>query len=157
MQVKFKKLHPDAVLPSYAHPGDNGLDLTAISNGKVTNSGPGEPAYYFVEFETGVAVELPPGHVGLIFPRSSISKTALSLANSVGVIDSAYRGEIKFRFKIDANLINKFPDIPEVAIYKKGDRIGQLIIMPVPIIEPEWTEELKETERGDQGFGSTGN
>lgn len=140
MKVKIKKLHPDAVIPKYAKEGDAGLDFTAISmeNSRFTN---------YVEYGTGLAVEIPKGYVGLIFPRSSIYKTGFILSNSVGVIDSGYRGEIKFKFY-------KNDDFPE--IYGKGDRIGQLVILPYPEIEFEQVKELESSERGDQGYGSTG-
>ena len=92
MQVRVKKLHPDAVIPSYANAGDAGMDMVAISS-KISDDG------LYVEYGTGIAVEIPAGYVGLLFARSSISKTTMVLANHVGVIDSGYRGEIKFRFK----------------------------------------------------------
>lgn len=154
MNLKFKKLHPDAVLPSYAKPGDAGLDITAVSDGVQKVQHP-ENCFAYIEFKTGLAVEIPPGYVGLIFPRSSISKTVLSLANAVGVIDSGYRGEICFRFKIDPAIMVD-PGVKSVATYKKGDRIGQLIVVPFPTVSPEWADELGDTERGDGGFGSSG-
>ena len=141
MKVKFKKLNPNAIVPSYSKPGDAGLDLTATSKDYLNNT-----KYGFTEYGTGLAVEIPEGYVGLLFPRSSISNTGLILANSVGVIDSGYRGEIKFRFKY----------IPDTADYDIGDRIGQLIILPYPSIETEEVEELNSTERGEGGFGSSG-
>ena len=152
MNIKFKKLHEDAVLPSYAKSGDGGLDLTAATDGKLSNpsiEGTIQSDYHYYEYKTGLAVEIPEGYVGLIFPRSSISKTPLVLANSVGVIDSGYRGEISFRFKTSGFVKEKF-------LYKKGDRIGQLIIVPYPKILPVWSEELSNTERGSDGFGSCG-
>ena len=97
MKVKIKKLHPDAVIPSYAKPGDAGMDLTAIS--KRVETGSDENGEY-IEYGTGLAIEIPEGHVGLVFPRSSVSKKDLFLANAVGVIDSGYRGEVKLRFKL---------------------------------------------------------
>jgi len=146
MQVKFKKLHTDAVIPSYAKPGDAGLDLVATS--MFIN----EPDGY-VEFGTGLAIEIPENHVGLIFPRSSISNKDVTLSNSVGVVDSQYRGEIKFRFKpTAAGFSGKF----ELRNYDIGDKVGQLIIMPYPKIEPVEVDELSDTERGSGGFGSTG-
>lgn len=150
MKIKFKKLHKDAVLPTYAKPGDAAMDLTSVSLER-----PDEHPY--VEHGTGLAVEIPEGYVGLIYPRSSISKTPFRLANSVGVIDSGYRGEIKLRFQadghvVDAMLQNKL----KTHAYKVGDRVGQLMIIPIPTIETEWAEELTETERADGGFGSTG-
>ena len=159
MKVKFKRLHPDAKIPSYAKKGDAGLDLVAISiepKFKVTTASrsklPGRPAveerlFKYLEFGTGLAVEIPPGHVGLIFPRSSISETSMSLSNSVGVIDSGYRGEIRFRFR---NTDSKLDT------YKVGDKVGQIIILPIPSVEVVETEGLSESERGADGFGSSG-
>lgn len=157
MKVKFKKLSDDAVLPSYAKPGDAGLDITATSNGVVITSEKGKEPWYYVEYKTSLAVEIPDGYVGLMFPRSSISKTALFLSNSVAVVDSKFRGECCFRFKMDAGVVDQaWEDRSPAEIYKKGDRIGQMVILPYPTIEPEWAEELSETERGSGGFGSTG-
>ena len=157
MRVKFKKLHEDAVLPSYAKAGDAGLDITTISDRVAANSGQDKNQWYYIEYKTGLSAEIPEGHVGLLFPRSSISKSALSLANSVGVIDSGYRGEICFRFKIDAGLVGQAGEEYKPSIYKKGDKIGQLMILPYPTIEPEFVDELSESERGQGGWGSTGN
>jgi len=157
MKVKFKKLHEDAVLPQYAKPGDAGMDLTATSNGAFIESPKGDPIWYYIEFKTGLAAEIPEGHVGLLFPRSSISKSALMLSNAVGVLDSSYRGEICFRFKVDSGIVmstNNTFDNP--AKYAKGDRIGQLLILPYPAIEPEFADELSTTERGSGGWGSSG-
>lgn len=140
MKVKFKKLVQEAVIPSYAKPGDAGLDLVATS--KLYD----EEKEKLV-FGTGLAVEIPDGHVGLLFPRSSIVKTLLSLANSVGVIDSGYRGEIKIMFD---------PGHRPKKNYEVGDRIAQLIIMPFPCIEPVQSDELSDSSRGAGGFGSTG-
>ena len=140
MKVKIKKLSENAVIPSYAKPGDAGMDLTAITLTKVDNNDFG-----FLEYGTGLAVEIPEGFVGLIFPRSSVSNSGLILANSVGVIDSGYRGEIKLRFK----------HIPDTAFYKPGDRVGQLIVIPYPNVEFEQVTELSSTERSEGGFGST--
>lgn len=139
MKIKFKRLTSNAVTPRYAKAGDAGLDLTATCLIK-------SEMYY--EYGTGVAVEIPEGYVGLIFPRSSISKTKQILSNHVGVIDSGYRGEIRFRFKKLAW------DNGEV--YSIGDKIGQLIILPYPEIEFEEVDELSSTERGEGGFGSSG-
>lgn len=140
MKVRFKKLHPNAVIPSYAKPGDAGLDLTAVSK-------EWDAEKEKIVMGTGLAMEIPEGHVGLIFPRSSIVKTFLTLANSVGVIDSGYRGEVKFFFD---------PGHRAKQNYEVGDRIGQLVIIPFPTIEPEEASELSETVRGTGGFGSSG-
>lgn len=148
MKVRIKKLCPEAVIPQYAHATDAGLDLTAISKNLDKNGN--------VVYGTGLAVEIPDGYVGLIFPRSSISQTRQILSNCVGVIDSGYRGEITFKFKG----INVFVGIAnkgyEVVDYNVGDRIGQLIIMPYPHIEFEEVAELSESDRGTGGYGSTG-
>lgn len=139
MKVKIKKLHQDAVIPVYAKPGDAGLDLTATSEEWNEDN-------TMVTYGTGLAVEIPEGYVGLVFPRSSVSKTTLNLTNSVGVIDSGYRGEIMFKFRY----------LEEGMVYDVGDRIGQLIIMPYPQVEFEEVKDLSSTERGEGGFGSTG-
>ena len=143
MKVKFKKLSLKAVTPSYAMPGDAGLDLTAIQYTV-------DPEHNFINYYTGLAVEIPQGYVGLLFPRSSVSKTDLSLANSVGVIDSGYRGEIIFRYKFKRN-----EHFASMRRFKEGDRVGQLLIIPYPIIELEEVAELSSTERDNGGFGST--
>ncbi len=140
MVIKIKKLDSKAVTPAYAKAGDSAVDLTAISIAKVDRD-----EFGYMEYSTGLAIEIPEGHVGLLFPRSSISNSGLILTNSVGVIDSGYRGEIKLRFK----------HIPDTAYYKPGDRIGQLIIIPYPQINFQEVEELSSTERGEGGFGST--
>jgi dUTP pyrophosphatase len=102
----------------------------------------------FSEYGTDLAVEIPRGYVGLLFPRSSISNTDHFLRNSVGVIDSGYRGEIKLRMSI--------PALGEKE-YIMGDKVGQLIIMKLPWVEVEEADELSDTDRGEGGFGSTGN
>ena len=139
IKIKLKKMNPNAVVPTYAKQGDAAMDLYAA---EVIKDEWGNYVYL-----TGIALEIPSGHVGLLFPRSSVSRTCLSLANSVGVVDSGYRGEImlKYRNTGEAN-----------SIYKSGDRVGQLIVMPYPQIELIEVEELSSTERGDGGFGSTG-
>jgi len=136
MKVKIKKLHQDAITPKYAKPGDAGLDFTCIKVNEKLN---------YIEYETGIAIEVPYGYVGLLFPRSSISDKGLILANSVGVVDSGYRGPITFRFK--------YLDFGEK--YNVGDRIGQMIIIPYRKIEFEVVEELSDSERGINGYGST--
>ena len=141
MDVKIKKLHPDAVIPAYSKPGDAGLDLTATSIMGDSHDN--------IVYGTGLAVEIPEGYVGLLFPRSSNSKTDLYLTNHVGVIDSGYRGELMFKFR-------PINGIVDASIYGVGDRIGQLMILPYPKINFIQTNELTETERGDGGYGSTG-
>lgn len=141
MKVKVKKLSPNAVIPSYAKPGDAGMDLTAVSIHYDDNRN--------YVYGTGLAVEIPEGYVGLVFPRSSNRKTESYLTNSVGVIDSGYRGEIMVSFKNRDAELHKAP-------YSINDRVAQLIILPYPEIELEEAEELSETERGENGHGSTG-
>lgn len=140
MKVRIKKLSENAVIPKYAKKGDAGMDLyaTEIISEDVTQ----------VTYGTGIAIEIPEGFVGYVFPRSSIRKTTLSLSNSVGVIDSGYRGEIQVTFR-RPNIINNIE-------YVVGDRIAQIVIMPVPYVEFEETNELSDSERGEGGFGSTG-
>lgn len=142
MIVKFKKLVENAVTPTYAHNTDAGMDLTAVSRNIDAQGN--------IVYGTGIAVEIPQGYVGLLFPRSSIAKTDLSLSNAVGVIDSGYRGEITFKFRCHQLLVG------DGSWYKVGERIGQLIIMPYPKIEFEEAEELNETDRGTGSYGSTG-
>jgi len=142
LKVNFKKLSEKAVIPTYAKDGDAGLDLTAT--GYVVNHD-----HNYIEYYTDLAIEIPSGYVGYIFPRSSISKTSHSLANSVGVIDSGYRGPINLRMRFDSENQDKE--------YTYGDKIGQLVIMPIPKIELNEVQELNDSVRGSGGFGSTGN
>lgn len=139
MKIRVKKLHPEAVIPVYAKQGDAGLDLTAISEEWNEDNS-------MVTYGTGLAIEIPEGYVGLLFPRSSVYKTSLNLSNSVGVIDSGYRGEIMFKYRY----------LEEGMVYDVKDRVGQLLILPYPSIELEEAEELSSTERGEGGYGSTG-
>lgn len=156
MKVKIKKLHPDAVIPAYAKAGDAGMDLTAVSR-KVDE-------YGNICYGTGLAFEIPEGYVGLIFPRSSNCKKGIILTNCVGVVDSGYRGEVSLKFRPLINRAKECYDDGTVVyqygtfkdVYKVGERVGQIIIMPFPQIEFEEVEELSETERGTKGYGSSG-
>ena len=139
MQIRFKKLHHAAVMPKRATDGAAGFDLTAVTckygdNGKVF-------------YDTGIAVEIPAGYVGLVFQRSSVYKTGLSLCNAVGVIDADYRGSIQFVFRINYGSCSP---------YQVGDRIGQIVFVPIPKVELVESAELSETARGMGGYGSTG-
>ena len=145
MKLNVKKLVPEATLPKYSTEGSNGLDLVATAI--VIN-----PDY--VEVRTGISVEIPPGYVGLLFPRSSISKKNLVMANSVGVIDSDYRGEIMLRFKVLE--ISSYGAFKYSKLFNQGDKVGQLVVIAAPIIEINEVKELNETVRGVSGFGSTG-
>jgi dUTP pyrophosphatase len=142
MKVQIKKLNENAVIPSYAKDGDAGMDLVATSIISNTSTQ--------ITYGIGLALEIPKGFVGLIFPRSSVRKTRLMLSNCVGVVDSGYRGELQATF----NKINN--DSVSENDYKVGDRIAQIMIIPHPPIEFEEADELSDTERGDGGFGSTG-
>ena len=163
MQVKFKKLHKKAVVPTKAHSTDAGFDMVAVTK-TVTDK--------FIEFGTGVAVGIPVGHVGLVFANSRVSKYDLDLANAVAVIDSGYTGEIRLRYKhtiqpqtaILAHKTKYFglvKDIEPAPIpfhpkeFNVGDVVGQLIIIPIPEIEFVEVDELDETDRGEGSFGST--
>lgn len=143
MKVKIKKLSSDAKIPTYANPGDAGMDIYATSRTFTEN---------YIEYGTGLSFEVPEGYVMLIFPRSSISNKDHMLTNSVGVLDSGYRGELRFRFKT-----LKEPGKLKMDLYNPGDKIGQIIIIPYPTIEFEEVENLSDSVRGVGGFGSSGN
>jgi dUTP pyrophosphatase len=142
MKIHFKKLDSKAQKPKFGKPGDAGADLVATS---VDFSRKNQVVY-----STGLAVEIPEGMVGLIFPRSSVRNYDLSMSNSVGVIDSGYRGEIMVTF----NILNLHTVENS---YQIGDRIAQLIIIPIPLVQYKEVDELSETQRGTDGHGSTGN
>lgn len=150
LKVNIKKLGGLATIPTYGRHGDAGMDLTATSKWYDESGN--------VCYGTQLAFEIPNGFVGLLFPRSSNTKKDLILGNSVGVLDSGYRGEVVLKFK-------KHPSIKktawsDVAIgsveeYKVGDRIGQIIIMPYPQVEFNLVDELSSSDRGTGAFGST--
>ena len=151
LNVKIKKLNENAVIPQYAKHGDAGLDLTATSKEYDEHGN--------VCYGTGLSFEIPHGYVGLLFPRSSNTKKDLILGNSVGVIDSGYRGEVVLKFKPSSvysriskgvALRSEYPDSYEI-----GDRIGQIIIMPYLQINFVEVDELSSSDRGVGGFGST--
>ena len=137
--INIKKTNELAIIPKYAHSTDAGMDLVAVSMNETDK---------YIEYDTGIAIESPKGYVGLVFPRSSVSKLDLVQANSVGVIDSSYRNSIKVRFK-------KLND-DGVCVYVPGERIAQLIILPYPMIGFNEVEKLSDSDRGLGGFGSTG-
>lgn len=145
MKVNVKKLDSNAVLPTYAKHGDAGMDLTATSKSYDEHGN--------VVYGTSLAFEIPTGFVGLLFPRSSNTKKDLILGNSVGVIDSGYRGEVVFKFRPVMPLERDIEFGPRE--YEIGDRIGQIVIMPVPQIEFNLVDELSTSDRGVGGFGST--
>jgi dUTP pyrophosphatase len=142
MKLRFARLSDDAVLPTRAHEGDAGLDLYAA---EPAHLGPGERW----SVPTGVAVEIPEGHAGLVLPRSGLAREhGIALVNSPGLIDSGFRGEIRVL------LLNTDP--AEVYRVKPGDRIAQLVVAAVAAPEPVEAEALAESARGDGGFGSSG-
>lgn len=145
MKINFKKNHKLSKTPVKAHDSDAGFDLTSVD--KYLDD------YGNIVYDTGISLEIPRGYCGLIFPRSSISKTCLDLANSVGVIDPDYRGSILFKFKPTPYMVSRVDSNPFE--YEIGEKIGQLVILPLPTIELQEVEQLSETVRGSGGFGST--
>jgi dUTP pyrophosphatase len=142
VELPVVKLRDEATLPSRAHEGDAGLDLYAC---EAAHLGPGERW----SVGTGVAVEVPEGHAGLVLPRSGLAREhGIALVNSPGLIDAGYRGEVRVL------LLNTDP--AEIFRVEPGDRIAQLVIAPVAVAEPVEAEALSESARGDGGFGSSG-
>ncbi|HEX5936466.1 MAG TPA: dUTP diphosphatase [Actinomycetota bacterium] len=142
MDIPFRRLRPEGELPTAQHPGDAGLDLRAAEGATVK---PGERAL----IPTGVAVAIPDGHAGLVLPRSGLaSKRGLTLANAPGLIDAGYRGEVI------CAVVNLDPhDAVEIAV---GDRIAQLVVVPITAVSSVLVEDLPPSARGTAGFGSTG-
>jgi len=136
------KLTDGAPLPKHAHAGDAGLDLTTR---ETVTLGPGETRMV----GTGVSVEIPAGHFGLVVPRSGLGSRGVNLSNCAGVIDSGYRGEIR------APLHNNHR-VGAPVVIKRGERVAQMLVMPYVTCECVEVDELGETERGTDGFGSTG-
>ena len=145
VDVKVKKLVPEAVIPFYAKPGDAGMDITCTSFEY-------DKEHDCYMYHSGLAFELPKDYVMLIFPRSSNRKTDYYLCNHVGVLDSGYRGELMFAYKNRTDDRLNYQKPP----YQVGDRIGQIIILPYPIVQMIESDSLEESERGTGGFGSTG-
>ena len=142
MQLPVVKLKDDAVLPSRAHEGDAGLDLYACESAHI---GPGERW----GVGTGVGVEIPEGHAGLVLPRSGLARDhGIALVNAPGLIDSGYRGELRVL------LLNTDP--AETFRVEPGDRIAQLVLTPIASAEPVEADALTESARGQGGFGSSG-
>lgn len=142
MELRVRRLDEDAALPTRAHAGDAGLDLRAAERARIA---PGER----IAVRTGIAVEIPDGHAGLVLPRSGLAaRHGITLVNAPGLIDSGYRGELQVL------LLNTDRDTAfEVA---PGDRIAQLLVTPYAAVEPVETAELATSARGDGGFGSSG-
>lgn len=141
MNLRVKKLHPAAILPRYAHPGDAGMDLCAIAPCRIE---PGQTALV----ATGLAIALPPSTEAQVRPRSGLAlKHGLTVLNSPGTVDPGYRGELK------VILINHGQEAFEIT---PGMRIAQLVICPVLYATVEAVEDLDDTVRGSGGFGSSG-
>jgi len=147
VEVKIKKLHPNAQIPKYSREGDAGLDLTAVTINYIEDQ---DGRLDILEIGTGLAVEIPFGYVGLIYPRSSIFKFDLMLVNSVGVIDSNYRGELILKYKISDRQKREW------LLFGEGDRVAQIVIIPYPQINFVETKDLSDSNRGAHGFGSSG-
>ena len=144
MNIRFKKLDPRAVAPVRAHNTDAGFDLTATRITTEIN----ECGQLILVYHTDLAFEIPEGYFGLLVPRSSIFKKSLAFTNCAGIIDSGYRGEVMGKFRSTTDVVP--------AVFKEGERFAQLLILPVPDMELVESEELSESERGEGGYGSTG-
>lgn len=143
MNLKIKRLDPQAILPQRATPESAGLDLCACLKEELVL----QPLDR-VRIPTGLAMALEPGTVGLVYPRSGLaSKYGVTLSNCVGVIDSDYRGEVQIA------MVNQSQTPFTI---RHGDRVAQLVVAPILLPQPEETAELPETGRGAGGFGSTG-
>ena len=142
MELRVTRLKDNAVIPTRAHPGDAGLDLYST---EIAHLGPGERW----SVGTGIALEIPEGHAGLVLPRSGLAREhGIALVNAPGLIDAGYRGEVRVL------LLNTDP--AETVRIEAGARIAQLVVTPVAIADPVEVAELSDSARGDGGFGSTG-
>jgi len=149
MNIQVKKLDKEAVIPIRANGTDAGWDIVAIDDGTVKKDEFGNVLY--IQYRTGIAIQPDPGYHTELFPRSSVTKTNVFLANSIGLIDEGYRGEVVVRFK------SASPVMAHPVAYSKGDRVAQLVVRKTINANFIEVEELVETERGEGGFGSTGN
>ena len=141
MTLSFKRINPDAVLPSYAHPGDAGMDLRSVDDAVIPSGGR-------ALVHTGLVVNLPPGYEAQVRPRSGLAlKSGVTVLNTPGTIDAGYRGEVGV-------ILANFGAEPFAV--RKGDRIAQMVIAPVTFAEIVETDSIDETDRGAGGFGSTG-
>jgi len=151
MELKYKKLVPEAQAPYQKFDTDAGFDLTAVSKFECEK---------YVEYGIGLAFEIPVGMVGLIFPRSSVTDEDLMLKNAIGVIDSWYRGEVRCRFYGTNTVAYSQGDVKRKIygedIYEVGERVAQIIFFELPKITLKEAKELSESKRGSDGFGSTG-
>jgi dUTP pyrophosphatase len=141
IELPIRRLRDDAIVPARAYDGDAGLDLAACERVVLA---PGERA----TVGTGLAIAIPEGHAGFVQPRSGLAaKSGITIVNTPGLVDSGYRGELK------VILLNT--DEHEAFVVEPGMRIAQLVVMPVPLVDPVEVDELPESERGVRGFGSS--
>ena len=145
MTIKLKKLDPRAVMPVKAHANDAGFDLTCTRITTELN----ECGQVVLVYHTDIAIEIPDGYFALMVPRSSIYKKSIRFTNCAGTIDSNYRGEVMGKFMTTTDVVP--------AVFKEGERFAQLLILPVPDVQFEEAETLSDTDRGNEGYGSTGN
>lgn len=151
--LKFKKTHESSITPVKANETDMCYDLFAVDDGKLSEM--------FIEYDTGIAFDIPEGYDVKVFPRSSISKYDLVLANGTGIIDNGYKDSVKCRFKIlysHSGIIDESLHrvISDLKLYKKGDRIAQFTLVKKVNYKLEETDSLSNSERGLSGFGSSG-
>jgi dUTP pyrophosphatase len=141
IEIAIRRLRPEAKLPTRAYSGDAGIDLSACDRVELA---PGERALV----PTGLAIAIPEGYAGYVQPRSGLAaRDGISIVNSPGLVDAGYRGELM------VNLLNT--DLREPFVIEPGMRIAQLVVVPVPGVEPHEVDELPDTDRGDRGFGSS--
>jgi dUTP pyrophosphatase len=141
IELPIRRLRDDAIVPARAYDGDAGLDLAACERVVLA---PGERA----TVGTGLAIAIPDGYAGFVQPRSGLAaKSGITIVNTPGLVDSGYRGELK------VILLNT--DEHDAFVVEPGMRIAQLVVMPVPLVDPVEVDELPESERGVRGFGSS--
>lgn len=149
LNIRIKRLSDKAAIPVKAHSTDAGLDLVAVSCHRERD---------ILTYGTGIALEIPKGYVGLVFPRSSVFKYDLQLTNSVGVIDSGYRGEIMFKYRITMDVYGNVTGHAKAKpkVFEIGERIGQIIFVPYPEVAFTEVDELAPSDRGTTGYGDSG-
>ncbi len=158
MEIKIKKLHPNAVTPAYATDGAACFDLVAATVEGNSNIGANVWNGYPVICGTGLAFEIPTGHAMMIFSRSGHGfKSGVRLANCIGILDSDYRGEAMVKLTSDADDEGADLDDSKAPLFvRPGERIAQAMILPIERVQFLVADELSDTERGEGGFGSTG-
>lgn len=154
MKIGFKKVHPDAVIPTYAHLGDAGMDVYAVEDVSLS-------LYRPTLVQTGLVADIPDGYEIQVRPRSGLALKGVTVVNGPGTVDSSYRGTIGVILMFVNNVYVDSPDGTGVVRKSrfeihKGDRIAQFVVAPVTRCEPVEVHEVSETERGAGGFGSTG-